>query len=214
MDNRETQSRVARFAGFWHPDAMRKILFTLFALAVATSIAQADGDLDKRLTAFDKNRLTKLDATVTAALAEARRGGSPGDIAILDTALAGKPLPLAEGYDPRGNWKCRTIKAGGTLPLTVYPWFACRISEDGAGWQLEKLTGSQRTNGMFYTLSATRLAYLGAGYVVGDKPRRYGEDPKENQVAIVERRGKNRLVFLFPQPQYESKLDIMVMEKR
>ena len=65
---------------------------------------------------------------------------------------------------------------------------------------LEKLTGSQRTRGMFYTLSATRLAYLGAGYVNGEKPRDYGQDPKENQVAIVERRAKNKLVFLFPAP--------------
>jgi hypothetical protein len=192
---------------------MRKMLFTLFPLAAAISIAHADGILDKQLTAFDKSRLAKLDATVTAALAEARKGGAAEDVTILDAALAGKPLPLAEGYDPTGSWKCRTIKAGGTLPLTVYPWFACRISEDGAGWRLEKLTGSQRTRGMFYTLSATRLAYLGAGYVVGDKPRSYGEDPKENQVAIVERRSPNRLVFLLPEPQYESKLDILVMER-
>ena len=192
---------------------MRKILFSLLALAAGASLAHADGTLDKRLTPFDKERLAKLDATVTSALAEARAGGAKADVAILDAALAGKPLALAEGYDPRGNWKCRTIKAGGTLPLTVYPWFACRISEDGVGWQLEKLTGSQRTKGMFYTLSATRLAYLGAGYVVGEQPRRYGEDPKENQVAIVERRGKNKLVFLFPAPQYESKLDVLVMER-
>lgn len=192
---------------------MRKILFSLFALVTATTIAQADGMLDKRLTPFDKERLAKLDATVTSALAEARAGGSKEDLAILDAALAGKPLPLEGDYDPTGTWKCRTIKVGGSLPLTVYPWFACRISDDGAGWQLEKLTGSQRTKGMFYTLSATRLAYLGAGYVNGEKPRSYGQDAKENQVAIVERRGKNKLVFLFPAPQYESKLDVLVMER-
>jgi len=192
---------------------MRKILFIILALATAPALALADGALDKRLTPFDKDRLAKLDATVASALAEARAGGTPEDVAILDAALAGTALPLAEGYDPNGAWKCRTIKAGGTLPLTVYPWFACRISEDGAGWQLEKLTGSQRTRGMFYTLSATRLAYLGAGYVNGEKPRSYGQDPKENQVAIVERRGRNKLVFLFPAPQYESKLDILVMER-
>jgi hypothetical protein len=192
---------------------MRKILFSLLALTAATALAHADGTLDKRLTPFDKQRLASLDATVTSALAEARAGGSQEDVAILDAALAGTALPLAEGYDPTGAWKCRTIKAGGSLPLTVYPWFACRVSEDGAGWQLEKLTGSQRTRGMFYTLSATRLAYLGAGYVVGEKPRAYGQDPKENQVAIVERRAGNKLVFLFPAPQYESKLDILVMER-
>lgn len=192
---------------------MRKILFTLLAVAAAASFARADGVLDKRLTAFDKERLAQFDATAAAALAEARAGGARQDLESLDAALAGSPLPLAEGYDPTGTWKCRTIKAGGTLPLTVYPWFACRISEDGAGWQFEKLTGSQRTQGMFYTLSAKRLAYLGAGSVAGEAPRRYGEDPKENQVAIVERRGKNRLVFLFPAPQYESKLDILVLER-
>lgn len=191
---------------------MRKILFSLLALTAATSIASADGALDKRLTPFDKERLAKVEETVASALAEARAGGTRDDVAILDAAVSGTPLPLAEGYDPNGTWKCRTIKAGGTLPLTVYPWFACRISEDGAGWQFEKLTGSQRTKGMFYTLSATRLAYLGAGYVIGEKPRTYGQDPKENQVAIVERRAKNKLVFLFPSPQYESKLDILVME--
>jgi len=192
---------------------MRKILFSLIALCFATGLARADGVLDKLITPFDKDRLAKFDATATAALAEARAGGSKEDVAVLDAALSGKPLPVAEGYDASGNWKCRTIKAGGTLPLTVYPWFACRISDDGAGWFLEKLTGSQRTTGRFYTLSATRLAYLGAGYVNGEKPRKYGQDPKENQVAIAEQRGPNKLLLMFPAPQYESKLDILLLER-
>jgi hypothetical protein len=192
---------------------MRKILFSLLALIFASVAARADGELPKLLTPFDKTRLDQFDATVASALAEARSGGSKEDLAILDAALAGTPLPLASGYDPNGTWKCRTIKAGGNPQLTVYPWFACRISEDGAGWQLEKLTGSQRTRGLFYTLSETRLAYLGAGYVIGEKPRSYGQDARENQVAIAERRGKNKLVLLFPAPQYESKLDILVMER-
>lgn len=192
---------------------MRKILCSLLALIAAPALAEADGVLDKRLTSLDKERLAEFDATVASALAEARSGGAPEDVGILDAALAGTPLPLAEGYDPNGTWKCRTIKAGGALPLTVYPWFACRISEDSAGWQLEKLTGSQRTRGSFYTLSATRLAYLGALYFHYEKPRHYGQDPKENQVAVVERRGKNKLVLMFPAPQYESKLDILLMER-
>lgn len=193
---------------------MRKILFSLLALGAATTVSLADGVLDKRLTPFDKERLAKLDATVASALAEARAGGSKEDVAILDAALAGKPLPLDGAYDPTGTWKCRTIKAGGSLPLTVYPWFTCRISDDGSGWQLDKLTGSQRTKGAFYTLSDTRLAYLGVLYYGHDaKPGSYGKDPKQDQVAVVERRGKNSLVLLFPAPHYESKLDILVMER-
>ena len=193
---------------------MRRIILAVFMSLCAISIAQADGELDKRLTSFDKDRLARFDAIEKEALAEARAGGSKEDVAVLDAALAGPPLPLAEGYDPTGEWKCRTIKAGGSsVPLVVYGWFKCRISDDGAGWMLEKLTGSQRTKGMFYTLSATRLAYLGAGYVNGEAPRRYGQDAKENQVAIAERRAKNRIILLFPAPQYESKLDVLVLER-
>ena len=51
---------------------MRKILFIVLAMLVCTGLAKADGELDKRLTPFDKQRLAKLDATVTSALAEAR----------------------------------------------------------------------------------------------------------------------------------------------
>jgi len=191
---------------------MRKILFSLLALSLILGPALADGALPKLLTPFDKQRLDQADATIAAALAEARAGGAKEDLAVLDAALAGKAMDLAS-FDATGNWKCRTIKAGGTLPLTVYPWFACRISDDGAGWQLEKLTGSQRTKGTFYTLSDTKLAYLGAGYVNGEAPRRYGQDAKENQVAIAELRGKNRLILMFPAPQYESKLDVLVLER-
>jgi hypothetical protein len=191
-----------------------KTILPALLLALATSTAAlADGALDKRLTAFDKDRLARFDATVKAALAEARAGGAAGDLKLLDEALAGTPLPFAEGFDPAGIWRCRTIKVGGGLPLTVYGWFKCRISDDGAGWMLEKLTGSQRTKGMFYTLSASRLAYAGAGYVADQKPRSYGEDAQSNQVAIAERRAENRIILMFPAPQYESKLDVLVLER-
>jgi hypothetical protein len=192
---------------------MRNLIIAWLALLAWTTAAFADGELDSRMTAFDRDRLARLDAVMAEALAEARAGGAEQDVATLDAALKGTPMPLAEGYAPEGAWRCRTIKAGGTLPLTVYPWFKCRISDDGAGWMLEKLTGSQRTKGRFYTLSATRLAYLGAGFVADEKPRNYGDDAKENQIAIAERRSENRIILLFPAPQYESKLDILVLER-
>jgi hypothetical protein len=192
---------------------MRSLLLKVFFLLAGVTAAQADGVLDSKLSAADKQRLAGFEATVTEALAAARAGGSAPDRAVLDEVLAGKPLPLAEGFDATGSWRCRTLKAGGMLPLTVYPWFKCRISDDGAGWMLEKLTGSQRTKGFFYTVSADRLAYLGAGHVAGESPRRYGEDPKEDQVAYAERRAPNRIILMFPAPHYESKLDILVLER-
>lgn len=199
--------------GFGSFRGMKTIFTALFLTLAASTAALADGALDKRLTAFDKDRLARFDATLTEALGEARAGGAAEDLKLLDEALAGKPLALAEGFDPTGDWKCRTMKLGGTLPLTVYGWFKCRISDDGSGWMLEKLTGSQRTKGMFYTLSANRLAYAGAGFVADEKPRRYGDDARQNQVAIAERRAENRIILMFPAPQVESKLDVLVLER-
>jgi hypothetical protein len=190
---------------------MRTVLLCLF-LALLAAPALADGEIDRLITPADDAKLDGFDKIFAEALAEARKGGSREDLAVLDAALEGQPLDIAS-YRLAGDWRCRTIKLGGMLPLTVYPWFACRISETGIGEVLEKRTGSQRTKGRFFIMGETRLAYLGAGFVAGEKPRRYNEDPKENQVAYVERRAKNRLIMMFPAPQYESKFDILVLEK-
>lgn len=190
---------------------MRSLITALFLLLHAAA-AQADGTLDGILTAEDKARLARFDQTLAGALDEAA-AGAPADVAVLRSALDGKPLPLADGYDPRGNWSCRVLKLGKIAPLTVYPPFKCVIGEDDMGWMLRKVSGSQRTEGHFYTESTTRLVYVGAGHVQGENPRRYGESPDENQVAIVERLGEKRILLFFPQPQYESNLDILVLEK-
>jgi hypothetical protein len=192
---------------------MKSIFLALLMMLAGTLPGHADGEMDKRLTAFDKDRLARFETIMAEALAEARAGGAPEDVRLLEDALAGTPLPVEGSFDPTGDWKCRTFKAGGPLPLVAYGWFKCRISDDGSGWMLQKVTGSQRTRGMFYTLSATRLAYLGAGYVHDETPRRYGENPKHDQVAIAERRAENRLVLLFPAPQFESKLDVLLLER-
>jgi hypothetical protein len=183
------------------------VLATLLLLA---SPARADGVLDQILTPFDKARLANFDQSSAAALREARAGGDPADVAVLDKALAGQPMPIG---NPLGEWSCRVIKVGGTLPLTVYPRFKCTWREDGTGWFLEKTSGSQRTQGHFYDDGPTRLTYVGAGHVAGEAPRTYGQVATENQVAFAERRAANRITLMFPEPHYESKLDILVLER-
>jgi len=188
---------------------MRRLLFLIFLL---TQPALADGGIDRLLSADDRARLAAFDNTLSDALAEAEEG-STADRMLLQKVLSGKPLPLSEQFDPRGKWRCRVIKVGGILPLVVYPNFRCVIGDDAMGLTLTKLTGSQRTEGHLYAESATRLIYAGAGYVDGETPRRYGDDPERDQVAIVERRAANRIVLLFPAPHFESKLDVMVLER-
>lgn len=191
---------------------MRFVLAVL-SLGLLSTAALADGEVDGLMTNVDKERLAHFDEVKAAALTEARAKGDAADVAVLDAALAGTPLPIEGDFDPTGTWRCRTLKLGNLLPLVVYPNFKCVISDDGAGWVLKKVSGSQRTQGRFYTDSATRLIYLGAGTVNDDPPRKYGDEVKENQVAYVERLGKKRLVLQFPQPVYESNFDLLVLEK-
>jgi len=190
---------------------MRKTLLVL-ATFLLSATAHADGELDKILTQFDKDRLANFEKTRSEALSEGLRG-APEDVELLLKVLDGKPMPIASGFDMTGDWKCRVIKVGGLLPLTPYGWFKCKITDDGAGWYLEKVSGSQRVTGRFYTESDTRLVFVGAGHVNNDPPRKYRDDPKEDQVAVVTRLGKNKVVLEFPEPQYESKLDILVLER-
>lgn len=193
---------------------MRKTLAFCFCLIASVLPVQAEGVLDKIISDFDKARLAEFEKTEAAALSEALRG-DPAEVEILTQALSGKPLPIDGDFDATGKWRCRVIKAGGNfdLPLVVYGWFKCRITDDGSGWFVEKVSGSQRLTGRLYTKSATEMVFLGAGHVNDDPPRKYGEDPEHDQVALVTRRAQNRLVFAFPAPKFESKLDIMVMER-
>jgi hypothetical protein len=193
---------------------MRKVPSLLLSVLLFSAPALADGVLDKIISPFDKARLENFAKTEAEALSEALRG-DPAEVEILTVALSGKPLPMDGGFDATGRWRCRVIKAGGdpSLPLVVYGWFKCRITDDGSGWFVEKISGSQRTTGRLYTKSATELVFVGAGHVNDDPPRRYGDDSQQNMVAIVTRRGENRLVFMFPEPVVESKLDVMVMER-
>lgn len=192
---------------------MKHLLAVLLLCTAWALPAAADGTLPSLLTPEDKARLAQFDANRDANLAEARAKGAPEDVKILEEALAGTPLKTEVDFDATGNWHCRILKLGRGLALTVYPRFRCAISDDGAGWFLKKLTGSQRTEGHFYTDSATRLVYVGTGYVAGEKPPRYGDDPQANQVAYVERLAKDRLVLQFPKPVYDSDFDIMVLER-
>lgn len=192
---------------------MRKTLFSLLFTVSLVAPCNADGVLDKLLSPFDRDRLANFEKTEAEALAEGLRGGTAEEVDILTSALAGEKLSMSGNFDPIGNWKCRVIKVGGSLPITPYNWFKCSITDDGVGWFVTKISGSQRLTGRFYTKSDTELVFVGAGHVNDDPARKYGEDPKEDQVAIVTRRGKDKLVFEFPAPQYESKLDVLVMER-
>jgi hypothetical protein len=108
-----------------------------------------------------------------------------------------------------GNWQCRTIKAGGLGALVIYDWFKCKVTDDGSGWRLQKISGSQRTTGAFYDENDKRLIYLGSFFVDGDPVKPYGSGPESDQVGYAFRTGPAEWRIEFPAPYYESKLDIL-----
>jgi hypothetical protein len=190
---------------------MQRILVFLLIFMGLTPLAWGDGELEGLITAADRQRLAEFNSTKLTALREAE-AGSAEDLATLKAALAGEPLSFQD-FNPAGAWKCRVIKLGGILPLTVYPQFRCIIKDDGKGWLLNKITGSQQTTGYLYTESDTRLTYLGSGFIQGETPKPYGSGPETDQVAYVERLGEKRIVFQFPKPHYESHFDLLVLER-
>ena len=190
---------------------LRAVFLTAFAISSAAP-ALADGVVQKLMTPTDKARLEKYDETRKAAVAAAQKG-MPAEVHELNAVLA-RPIVAFSDKPLTGNWKCRTIKAGGDFgPLVIYDWFNCKVSEDGAGWMLEKLTGSQRTKGRFYDDGAKRAIYLGSGFVAGDPVPRYGSGPKTDQAGYAFRTGPDAWRIEFPAPYYESKLDIIEFKR-
>lgn len=180
---------------------------SLFVFAGALP-ALADGAVDKIMTAADKARLAAYGTVRAEAIAEARAGGAPADLAVLDAILVAPQIPFA-GLDMAGTWQCRTTKVGGLGALVVYGWFKCKVGDDGSGWLLEKTSGSQRTKGRFYDDGERRLIYLGSFFVAGEAPKPYGSGPGSDQVGYAFRTGERAWRIELPSPYYESKLDIM-----
>jgi len=184
------------------------------ALILISGSAFADGTMATRtLTKTDRERIARYEATQKSAVAEARKGGDKADVTTLDAVLAAKPQPIL-GIDIRGDYRCRTIKLGGGLPLTVYGWFNCKIDEDDLGYRLTKTSGSQRLAGHFIDDSANRLLYYGVSYIAGDKPGRYGAKADDDQVGYFLKTGPKSYRLDLPLPTFESKFDIIELQKR
>ena len=188
------------------------LLATLGLVALPSGQARADGSVAGLLTTGDKARISRFDATRAAAVSAAKSTGAPADVAVLEGVLSGRLLSVRSA-DLTGDWRCRTLKLGKSAGLVVYGWFRCRIVDDGAGWRLDKLTGSQRVSGRFYDDGETRMIFAGA-LSLADEPRQaYGRPGARNQVALAVRPGPDRLRLEFPEPEFESAFDVMELER-
>ncbi|MEM7058174.1 MAG: DUF4893 domain-containing protein [Pseudomonadota bacterium] len=90
--------------------------FILFIAMVFFGQASAQEWRDAA-SAFDRDRLDSAPSNLTESLAEARAGGSAADIAKVDALLT--PFQPIDGEALQGDWKIRSVKLGGLVPLTI-----------------------------------------------------------------------------------------------
>ncbi|MDM7956900.1 DUF4893 domain-containing protein [Blastomonas sp.] len=181
----------------------------VLAAAALGTVATAQGWQDT-ITASDAERLKQRDTAFAAALAEVRASEYAGELAK-DGLLYDPKKRLETPLPPEGRYRCATHKLGGKyLAFIAYPDFVCAVYGSGATRQFVKLTGSQRPVGFIHADSKRGGVFLGS-LMLGDDETLvpYGQDKERDMAGTVERIGEDRWRIVFPNPYYESTLDII-----
>lgn len=163
-------------------------------------------------TPADRDRLRHWRRAWDQALPKARAADRRAIAAEPQLFDPDRTLPGA--LPPQGSYRCRTFKLGGqgtAMPdFTAYPWFECRIGDEGEVKSLRKVTGSQRPTGLLFAESDARAVFLGT-LALGDETRAmpYGRDRSRDMAGIVERIAERRWRLVLPYPAFESTLDVI-----
>ncbi|MBB4052431.1 hypothetical protein GGR20_002074 [Devosia subaequoris] len=181
-------------------------LAMLAALPAIAPLACAVPD-NASISPFDADRMDGLGIARTRGLAEALRAESAADRELVSLLFAPGIAPQAPV--PDGNYRCRTIKLGGLLPLTAYSYFDCVVAQGGT--KIEKLTGSQRFSGDLLATDAGGHFYRGALHYGDEDPRPYQEEGDRSQVGCLYKvDGKPvRYRLELPFPRFESTHDVI-----
>lgn len=181
-----------------------------------------DGPVDWRQVALlaGAQNLDRLDEAWRQARDEAEDEGFADDLKALG-ALVDPAAALTGRLQPApGAYRCRTIKIGarnkGGLAFVDYPFFRCSVElTPGGDLILTKTTGSQRTRGLLYPDTDSRLVFIGAQAWGDDETTfpAYGDQPVRDQVGVLERIGPTRWRLVIPWPTLEAKLEILELVK-
>ena len=182
-------------------------------MAPPTHVVHPQRDWRAAATETDRSRLRDWRGAFTSALAAARASGHAADIAR-EGALLQPDAALGGGPIPNGTYRCRVIKLGarsrGMLDYVAYPYFSCRVQQDGPLQSFAKLTGSQRPVGLIFPGDSIRQVFLGT-LMLADEGRamHYGADPERDVAGFVEQIGPARWRLVMPRPHFESQIDVM-----
>lgn len=178
---------------------------------VAETAAPAP-DWRRIATSADRTRLRNWRATWLLALTAARAADAAG--VAREGQLFEPDRALASAIPPAGAYRCRTFKLGGKAGMpsafTAYPTFDCRIDDKDGVARFAKASGSQRPAGLMYPDGTARAVFLGT-LALGDESRAmaYGRDATRDMAGLVERIGPRRWRIVFPEPRFESQLDVV-----
>ena len=173
------------------------------ALAVTCAVPAEIDLLD-----FDTNRIAKFASARNDSIKAAITVATAAEKKLITSIVGAATVPVSE--IPMGLYKCRTLKLGGDLPFSAYPYFDCFVSEMST--QIEKLTGSQRFLGTIHDNEDGAVFYKGAiSYQTDDMGFWYGENAERDQVGcIYQIAGKSpRYRLELPLPLYESTFDVI-----
>jgi hypothetical protein len=190
------------------------------ALLLTLATAPAMAGWQDHASAFDAQRLGQLAQSKAKGLAEAEHGASASDLAIIHGVLDAPAQGVAAG-ELAGRWRCRTIKLGGMTPDVIYSWFNCRISERGSEFVFEKISGSQRAEGVLYPDASGALVYLGASSVKGEPAHRYSgggnsagaPSTPDDQIGLLLSTGPGSARLELPEPIQESAFDVIELKR-
>ena len=166
------------------------------------------------ITDDDRRRLREWREAFVAALDQARAAGHGSEI-DREGALLEPDAALIRPAAPAGTYRCRTIKLGTPderegLAFVGYPPFGCRITIHGDTIAFTKFTGSQRPIGRLFADNERRMIFIGT-LQLGDETlsHPYGAVRERDMVALLERIGERRWRLVFPNPHFESRLDVI-----
>lgn len=195
-------------------------VFTGIALLAAcgqsrpvTASAPVALDWKRVVTSVDMDRIKAWRTAFVKALDDAKAHGNQAEIAS-EGALLDPDAALGGAGPAAGEYRCRVIKIGTKSPAmpayTVYPGFACTISDEGEVMSFAKTSGSQRPVGLIFPGDDRRQIFLGT-MMLGDETRamEYGRDTTRDMAGAVERIGTKRWRLILPYPNFESVMDVI-----
>ncbi|MCF8469158.1 MAG: DUF4893 domain-containing protein [Parvibaculum sp.] len=205
------------------------LLAALFCTLAAPAVAdgQSADEWQAQATEHDRDRLTRYEDAVTKGMMESQVAGEEnGSYNELVSVMEAETVE-ADAAALKGQWTCRTIKAGGPFTgFVVYGWFRCEVVEKDGRLFFEKLSGSQRQSGYLYPRDLKSWVLLAAPNRDHSGPIRAYSGPKgpENkkvtdpqlidEPGVVSLLADGRARAVFPWPELESTFNVLEMKRR